>query len=143
MTAVTRPALRYHVDPATGCHVFDRAKNDAGYGVVGIAGVGTFRAHRLAYEAVHGPIPDGLQLDHLCRNRACINPSHLEPVTNAENARRGAKAKLDWPRVREIRARYAAGDASHRKLASEFGVSNCAISNILNGKRWQEAACPK
>lgn len=41
------------------------------------------------YEAFVGPIPDGLQLDHLCRNRGCINPGHLEPVTNRENARRG------------------------------------------------------
>lgn len=142
MSTITRPALRYHVDPVTDCHLFDGAKTN-GYGVVGTAGKGTFRAHRLAYVEANGPIPDGLQLDHLCRNRACINPAHLEPVTNAENSRRGDRAKLDWSRVREIRARYAAGGTSHRKLASEFGVSNCAICKILNGDRWQEGACPK
>lgn len=42
-------------------------------------------AHRVAYELVKGPIPDGLQLDHLCRNRRCCNPAHLDPVTCAEN----------------------------------------------------------
>ena len=46
-------------------------------------------AHRLAYEVLIGPIPKGLELDHLCRNRACYNPWHLEPVTHKENVRRG------------------------------------------------------
>lgn len=45
-------------------------------------------SHRVAYELAVGPIPEGLQLDHLCRNTRCCNPAHLEPVTQAENARR-------------------------------------------------------
>lgn len=46
-------------------------------------------AHRYAYEAMVGPIPDGLHMDHLCRNRRCVNPAHLDVVTNEENRRRG------------------------------------------------------
>lgn len=47
-------------------------------------------AHRVSYEHLVGPVPDGMQLDHLCRNRTCVNPEHLEPVTAAENRRRAA-----------------------------------------------------
>lgn len=62
-----------------------------GYGLA-YDGIKTRQAHRMAYELLIGPIPDGLVLDHLCRVKRCVNPDHLEPVTNAENIRRGQLA---------------------------------------------------
>lgn len=59
-----------------------------GYGLMK-AGGKTSRVHRVAYKHFVGPIPDGMTLDHLCRNRACSNPAHLEPVSVGENVLRG------------------------------------------------------
>lgn len=78
----------YQTDPATGCWIWQRATNGKGYGQFTLMGR-TVLAHRAAYFLLVGEVPDGLDLDHLCRQRGCVNPSHLEPVTNRENALRG------------------------------------------------------
>jgi hypothetical protein len=81
------------------CLIWTGALNDGGYGLISIDGRNR-RAHRVAYEQVIGPIPDGMELDHTCHNqddtcpggrclhRRCVNPHHLEPVSKQENALR-------------------------------------------------------
>ena len=79
-------------EPNSGCLLWTGAVNSRGYGstTAGPGKRGTVQVHRAAFELARGPIPDGLVLDHLCRVRLCINPHHLEPVTEKENILRGS-----------------------------------------------------
>lgn len=74
----------------SGCWIFTGATTSKGYGSIGRAGR-VVSTHRFAYELLVGPISAGMQLDHLCRVRACCNPAHLEPVTAGENVRRAPR----------------------------------------------------
>jgi hypothetical protein len=82
-----RVARKIEVDDR-GCWLWCGAIDRYGYGVVRL-GPETAGAHRATYELLIGPIPDGLQIDHLCRVRRCVNPQHLETVTQRENLHRG------------------------------------------------------
>lgn len=101
----------------TGCWTWLRGKTSDGYGHLSHYGRQTY-VHRFAYEMLVGPIPEGLQLDHLCRNTSCANPDHLEPVTNRENARRGLKAQ---------RTRCAHGHLFDERTIIYRGYRRCRV----------------
>ena len=88
VTPVMRFCQKVQLGPA--CWEWTAAKQ-FGYGQIRW-GDRLTHAHRVSYELFVGPIPGGHQIDHLCRNRGCVNPEHLEPVTQAENIRRGEGA---------------------------------------------------
>lgn len=86
------------VDKSGECWEWRGALSRAGYGAFGRTR-GTTIAHRIAYELVKGSIPKNFTLDHLCRNRRCVNPDHLEPVTLSVNVKRGGNTiKTECPR---------------------------------------------
>lgn len=95
MNELTRAQERFAskvAEPDTnGCTLWVGLRSRQGYGRFSI-GQTDHRAHKVAYEWAHGSVPVGLVLDHLCRNRACVNVAHLEAVAHAENVRRGSRA---------------------------------------------------
>lgn len=121
---------------ASGCWLWCKSMRSDGYGQV-LSGRAKIPAHRHIYERLIGPIPDELQLDHLCRNPRCVNPAHLEPVTQRENIRRSATTKLTENDVREIRAQVAAG-WTQATIANRFGVSPKTVSSIHMRRTWAD-----
>lgn len=83
------PARRPELGP---CWLWRACADRLGYGVFKRGGAGSRLAHVIAWEMVNGPVPRGLELDHLCRNPPCVNPAHLEPVTHRQNMARSVHA---------------------------------------------------
>ena len=130
------------VDRSGECWVWTGALTGPGYGQITVSGRKK-TAHRLSWEAYNGPAPKGMFVCHKCDNRACVNPAHLFLGTHADNmadmARKGRSyhgekhhwAKLSTDDVDEIRRFYSNG-TPQKVLAREFGVTQGAISQIVN-----------
>ena len=116
-----------------GCWIWQRSVNQGGYGHVKRLGR-SMTASRWYYIERNGEIPEGLEVDHLCRTRLCVNPDHLELVTPAQNRYRGRNASLTVEQVHEIRR----SSKPSRTLAPIYGVSHTTINDIRSGKRWKE-----
>lgn len=118
----------------TPCHIWQGACDEHGYGNVHVGDRKKAGTHRVAYEREHGPIPDGLVIDHLCRVPPCCNPNHLEVVTPTENMRRGLTTKLTAEQVLEIRR----ASGTQRSIAERYGVTANQVGNIRRGEAWRD-----
>lgn len=105
------------VKKTESCWIWTAYLNAQGYGQLAVSRGNLQLAHRVAYELIVGAIPDGLVLDHLCRVRNCVNPGHLEPVTQAENMRRGmiaTKTHCKWGHLLSGENLYRAPNGNRR-----------------------------
>jgi len=119
----------------TTCWIWQLAHGRGGYGVVK-NGRRMAQAHVVEWERVHGPKPEGHDLDHLCQVRNCVNPAHLEAVTRTVNIRRSRATKLTEADVLMIRASAHRG-TRQRYLAGMYGVSQSQISRVVRGEDWK------
>ena len=129
----------------TPCWIWQGFIDDRGYGQAGR----NTGAHRALYEEHVGPIPDGLEIDHLCRVTACVNPGHLEPVTRQENMRRTRRRFLDgecakghsladaWvdPKKDSPRCRICHRDAQRRYVARKAAATDFEVPTCLCGHK--------
>lgn len=171
----TAERIAHYTDRSGGpdaCWLWTGYRSRFGYGKLGMRGADgsrqvCVRAHRVAYELAHGPIPEGLCVLHRCDTPACVNPAHLALGTQADNMRdmiakgrgnsrppstpgrprpdqlargsRVAGAKLSDEAVREIRARAHEG-VLHREIAALHGVSRSSVGRIVARESWAHVA---
>jgi len=138
---------RVSVDPASfwalvqkteGCWLWLGPCHRTGYGQYYFKGH-RLAAHRIAYELENGPIPLGLQLDHLCRVRACVRPDHLEPVTQRDNIIRGVSFSAIKSRQTHCEHGHSFSPENTYFIPSRPTSRRCRSCNSANLKRWKEA----
>jgi len=131
--AIDRLMRRVTADAVTGCWLTTYKPMSAGYVLVGVADQGKVLGHRLTYEHYRGPIPEGLELDHLCRNRACVSPLHLEAVTRRVNMARGDHPSAITKRTNICRRGHSMADA----LVESRG-RRCRTCRRESNRRWRD-----
>ena len=129
------------IEDENGCWLWQGGKNTEGYGYIRVGGR-QISVHRAAYLDRVGPIPAGLELDHLCRVRHCCNPAHLEPVTGRENLHR---SPVTLARLNAVKTHCPQGHPlSGENLAISCGRRVCRVCNNAKAARYRErrrAAC--
>lgn len=121
------------VGHAERCWLWNGACNPQGYALFWSEGK-VKAAHRVAYEWFIGAIPKGLQLDHLCRVRHCVNPVHLEPVSNRENALRGEAPNIQRRREGVCKYGHSLADAYRDSRGRVRNCRTCKLAKRASGE---------
>ena len=119
---------------SSGCWEWRGARGSHGYGIIRVGPVAPrhyVRAHRVSYEMLVGPVPEGRELDHLCRNPPCVNPSHLEAVTHRENVRRGVSAAAQHARATHCPQGHAYDEANTMRSVEGRHCRACRTARLL------------
>lgn len=116
-----------------GCWIWQGETIERGYGRVRVNGRKQL-VHRVVFEYFNGTIPEGLVLDHTCRTQLCVNPAHLEPVTQAENVRRGYEAR-GLPTMCKNGHSYTEGNTYMHEGKRICRTCNNAASRLYRSKR--------
>jgi hypothetical protein len=138
---------RVEVCQETGCWLWKRSTSlNGGYGFAGVVAPCGGRAHRLAYIAFIGAIPDGLQVRHQCHTPRCCNPKHLLVGNHQDNVddnkrdgRKLGSSILNAEQVAEIRTLLAAGHLQ-REIGAKYGVQRVTITDIAARRTWAHVA---
>lgn len=132
----------YSVQP-DGCWHWERAIGNKGYGLISWKHEGakvTMVAHRAYYLAFRGAIPNGHDIDHLCRKRSCVNPEHLEAVTHLENARRGSRTMASGvyvPTPLKTHCKYGHEFSPENTRISKTGARQCLACGRRNRREYK------
>lgn len=138
MTIIRKPIEAFYKIEENGCWTWTGHITKKGYGLYRLPGtIKTQMSHRVVYERYYGKIPLGMQLDHLCRNRACVNPKHMEVVSGTENHRRGLGVKISKEIADKIKQEYKEGKLLQKEIGAKYGVTNHCVSKIVRNKTWQ------
>lgn len=146
-TPFERVMRRTLPEPNTGCVLFEGFVNPQGYGNVKVRGVAKL-THRVTWEEVNGPIPEGAYVLHSCDTPACVNPDHLFLGNQDDNMKDAAgkgrvrkgeehhNAKLTSDKVLKIVSLRRDKGATYKELSERFGVDYSHVWNICNGNAW-------
>jgi hypothetical protein len=128
--------IQYIVDPVSGCWVWQRHISEDGYGTISTTRNPSRKAHKVFFEDRFGPIPSHLEVDHTCKNRACVNPDHLETVTHAENNRRTTNARITYEIADKMRQIRAEQHLHYKVIGAMFGVTDTLVWRVCQNKSW-------